>query len=792
MRNIKKVAVLGSGIMGSSIACHLANAGLEVILLDRVDEAFVESTDQKDRNRIVNHSLQATIKSKPAPLYDKTFKSRIQTGNFEDHMYMIKNCDWVIEVIIENLEIKKNLLSKVIPHLNSNAILSSNTSGIPIHKIIEDATEDIKSRFLGTHFFNPPRYLALLEIIPTADTKEDVTEFVLNFGRNRLGKDAILAKDTPAFIANRVGVVSMAKIFELTEKYKLPISVVDKLTGSALFRPKTGTFRLGDLVGMDTAVKVIKDLKQALEDDKDVTTLEVSDSIHWLIENRFFGNKTNQGFYKKSKNDKGEKLILELDLENKEYIEKPNLKLDSLNKAKQIEDPNKRLKALLSSDDAGGKLISESLAFLFSYASQRIPEICNSVDAIDRAMKAGFAWKYGPFEYWDLIGFNEGIELIKKYNYEIPEWVRSLENDGAFSSFYNQVDGKLTGFDVKEESHQIIPGQDKTINLRVLSAEKMVFQNEEINLYDIGDGVLCLEFTSKMNTIGGGVLKGLNKAIDIATEEEWKGIVIGNHADNFSVGANLMMIAMMAYQGDFDELNYAVRLFQDTSMRCRYSPIPIVMATQGYVFGGACELLMHCDAAVVAAESYIGLVEVGVGLVPGGGGTKEFALRLSDSLIKGGVDTPQLITHFKTLAMGQVSTSAYEAFNHHYLIKHRDHVTINKSKNIAMAKARVIQLAFNYVPPANKEILVLGKSGLATLYTAANELQKGNFASEHDIKIAHKIATVLCGGELSGKQIISEQYVLDLEREAFLSLCGEQKTLERIQHMLEFNKPLRN
>jgi len=796
MYQIKKAAVLGSGVMGSGIAAHLANIGLEVVMLDIVPFDLTE--EQKGvkalRNKIVNGSLKAATKSKPAPFYDKKLVSRIKTGNFTDDFDEIADCDWIIEVVIERLDIKQQIFEKVDKLRKKGSLVSSNTSGIPIHMMTDGRSDDFKAHFLGTHFFNPPRYLRLLEIIPTADTKEEVVDFFMEYGDRRLGKQTVLCKDTPAFIANRVGVYLMAKGMELTKEMGLNIVEVDKLTGPAIGRPKTGSYRLGDLVGLDVMDKVIKGLKANCPDDADVQAVELPKFFDHLIDNKFLGNKTKQGFYKKTgeRNEKGRPIILGLNLETLEYEATAPAKLPVLGVAKQIDHLDKRIKAIYKSDDKGGEFIRKSFASMFSYASLRYPEITEAVYNIDYAMTAGFAWELGPFEYWDIIGLAKGIEDAEAEGEKVADWVKEMK-DAGFESFYSSENGMRTCYNPATKKYEALPSAESFIVLDNYKEKAPVFKNDEMTLHDIGDGVLCLEFTSKMNSIGEGILRGVQESIRIAEEDGWKGIVIGNNAQNFSVGANLMLIGMLAFQQQFDELNMAVKLFQDTTMRCRYSSIPVVSATQGYVFGGGCETLMHCDAASVAAESYIGLVEVGVGLIPGGGGTKEFALRTSDSFFEGDVMMPSLIERFRTIATAAVATSAAEAYQHGYLIKGRDEVVMNAKRNIAEAKHKVLYLSEGYAAPIpRKDIKVLGRAGMATLYAAAHSLKLGRYASEHDIKIAQKIAYVLCGGDLSETSLVSEQYLLDIEREAFLSLAGEQKTLERIQHMLEKNKPLRN
>jgi len=795
MFRISKIAVLGSGVMGSGIACHLANCGFRVLLLDIVppDLKEDERTNKKARNRLVDTALQNAVKSKPSPLYHKEFIKRITTGNLEDDLKEIKSCDWVIEVVVERLDIKKSLFEKVEQYRTPGTLISSNTSGIPIHQMAEGRSADFQAHFLGTHFFNPPRYLRLLEIIPTAMTRKEVVDFFMQFGDINLGKRTVKCKDTPAFIANRVGVYAMSKIYQLSEELGLDINTVDKLTGPVMGRPNTGTFRLSDLVGLDTAVKVIEGIQKNCPEDEQIHKLQMPGYLKFLVDNKWFGNKSNKGFYYKTdeKDDKGKSIIYGLNLKTQTYEPPQKINLPSLGVSKQTDELGHRLKAIIKMDDAGAKLIARSLAGLFAYASNRIPEISDNLYSIDDALKAGFAWDLGPFEYWDAIGLEQGIALAGEYGETLAPWVAEMKTLG-YTSFYTR-DGRVKIYDPSTKTMEPIPGREDLVNLFALAQTKPVYQNPDAVIHDIGDGVLCLEFKSKANTIGEGVVRAINEGIQIAEDGAWKGLVIGNHGKNFSVGANLMMIAMSAYQQEWDELNFAVQTFQNTTMRCRYSRIPVVIATQGYTFGGGCETLMHCDAAICAAESYIGLVEAGVGLIPGGGGTKEFALRISDSFFEGDVMIPTLIDKFKTIALAAVSTSAEEAFGLGYLLRNKDRVVYNLDRNITEAKLKVLELADEYVmPQPRQDIQVLGQQGLGALYIAAHSLRLGNYASDHDIKIAKKTAWVLCGGDLSGPQQVSEQYLLDIEREAFLSLCGEQKTLERIQYMLENNKPLRN
>ena len=793
MRRIKKVAVLGSGLMGSAIACHLANAGLQVLMLDLATDTAAKG-GAKSRNSIAETALANALKSKFAPLFDKQFAARISTGNFEDDFFRIQDCDWVIEAVTERLDIKHQILEKADLYRKPGSLISSNTSGIPIHLMLAGRSEDFCRHFCGTHFFNPPRYMRLLEIIPTPRTSPEVVDFLMHFGDIYLGKQTVLAKDTPAFIANRVGVYAMAKIYQLTTDIGLTITEVDALTGPAIGRPKTGTFRLGDLVGHDTALKVIQGLRQNCPHDEQTAAFEVPDYLKFLTDNNFLGDKTGQGFYKKTgeKDEKGKPVSLALNLQTLAYEQQPRPSLPSLAVAKQTEHLGPRIKAVFDAGDKGGELVRRSLLGLFAYVSNRIPEIADKLYSVDDALRTGFAWELGPFEYWDLIGVRRGLEMAVQQGEKMAPWVQEMLDSG-FETFYKRENGKRYFYDIASKSMQALPGANEFILLDNYRGNQPVYQNPEVVLHDLGDGVLCLEFQSKANTIGEGVLRGINDAIAMAETGDWKGLVIGNNAKNFSVGANLMMVAMMAYEQEWDQLDFAVRLFQNTIMRCRYSGIPVVLATQGYVFGGACEMLMHCDAAVCAAESYIGLVEAGVGLLPGGAGTKEFALRTSDAFFEGDVQMPTLIERFKTIATATVATSAVEGYRHGYLQPRKDSVVMNAMRNIATAKQKVLELAEHYVQPIQREdVTVLGRSGLATLYVAANEMKLGKYASDHDVRIARKIAWVLCGGDLTGQQQVSEQYLLDIEREAFLSLCGEPKTLERIQYTLTNNKPLRN
>ncbi|MCB9308759.1 MAG: enoyl-CoA hydratase/isomerase family protein [Lewinellaceae bacterium] len=794
-KRIKNVAVLGSGVMGSGIACHLANIGLDVLLLDILPN-LDENTPSHLRNSVASTALTNAIKSKPDPLYKSGFASRIKVGNLTDDISKISTCDWIIEVVVEKLEIKKKIFESVDTYRSEGSLVTSNTSGIPIHSLAKGRSDDFKKNFCGTHFFNPARYMALFEIIPHAGTSEDVIAHWMHYGEVFLGKKSVLCKDTPAFIANRIGFYSGNKVSELTQHYHLSIEAVDKLTGDTIGWPNTGSFRLLDLVGLDVSVKVTEGvIKNAPHDEyvqkiKDRTTPKFT---QFLLDNKWLGDKTGQGFYKKTeeKDANGKRVILALDLDTLEYrpMEKPMLPAVGI--SKKVEIMSKRLQDIIELEDSSGKFIRDLIIGIIAYSANRIPEISDQIYSIDDAMKAGYAWGYGPFEYWDLIGFHKVRNLASELGESIPSWIDEMDAAG-FSTFYKRENGKKYYYDRINKTYQLMPGSDESLHLDNYRNQSPVYKNSECVLHDIGDGVLCLEFTSKANAIGEGIGQGVIEAIQIAESSDWKGLVIGNNAKNFTVGANLMGVAMVAGMGDFDKLEKMVDGFQQVNMTMRYSKIPVIVATQGYVFGGGCEMLMHADGAICHAESYIGLPEVGVGLIPGGGGTKEFALRASDAFFEGDVQIPTLIEKLKTIATATVSTSAELAFDYGFLQNERDVMEMNLSRVLNHAKQTVIHLSENYTAPEKKKITVLGRGGLATLYTAINEFFLGKYMSAYDVEISRKVAYVLCGGDLTGQQLVSEQYLLDLEREAFLHLLGQQKTIDRIMYMLQNNKPLRN
>lgn len=789
-RSIKKIAVLGSGVMGSRIACHFANIGVEVILLDIVPKDAVDGI--KSRNKIVDDALAFALKSNPSPIYKKTFAKRITTGNFDDNMKDIATCDWIIEVVVERLDIKKQVFEKVELYRKPGTLITSNTSGIPIHLMNEGRSEDFQKHFCGTHFFNPPRYLKLLEIIPTTNTSSEVFDFLMHYGELYLGKTTVLCKDTPAFIANRIGVYGIMSLFHLVEKMNLSIDEVDKLTGPVLGRPKSATFRTCDVVGLDTLVHVANGVSASCPKDEAIEVFKIPEYVAKMVANKWLGSKTEQGFFKKVKGADGKSEIHSLDLKTLEYKASTKAKFATLEATKSIDNLRNRMKVLISGKDKAGEFYRASFFGLFAYVSNRIPEITEDLYKIDAAMNAGFAWELGPFEVWDALGVSDTVKVMESVGNKPAQWIYDMLSSGA-TTFYKVENGKRKYYDIPSKSYKTIPGTESFIQLDAIRGEKTVWKNSGAILTDIGDGILNLEWNTKMNAIGGEVIQGINTAIEIA-EKDFRGLVISNEGSNFSAGANVGMIFMMAVEQEYDELNFAIKAFQNAMMRVRYSNIPVVVAPHNMALGGACEMSMHSDRVVAHAETYMGLVEFGVGLIPGGGGTKEFAVRLSDGLQEGDIELNNFRDRFLTIGQAKVSTSAYEAFDLGYLRKGKDVVVISRNRLLGEAKLNCIELAeAGYTKPLHrKDIRVLGKQALGLAYLGANSMLSGHYISEHDAKISQKLAWVLCGGDLSAPTLVSEQYLLDLEREAFLSLCGEKKTLERIQSILTGGKILRN
>ena len=795
-RRIKHVTVLGSGIMGSGIAAHFANIGVEVLLLDIVPFELSDAEQKKGltledkvvRNRIAAENLEKLKKSSPALLYTPKFADRIKVGNFDDDLKKIKDTDWIIEVVVERLDIKKSVYEKIEQYRKPGTLVSSNTSGIPIHFLTEGRSEDFKKYFAGTHFFNPVRYLPLLEIIPTPDTDKDVIDFYMSYGAKFLGKTTVLAKDTPAFIANRIGVFGIMNIFNTIQKLGLNISDVDKLTGPVIGRPKSATFRTADVVGLDTLVHVANGVRESgVEQDLFKDQFAMPSYIDFLMENKFLGSKSGQGFFKKVKGEDGKSEILGLNLDTLEYELQGKGNFPTLELTKNIDKPIDRFKVLIGGKDKAGEFYRASFGAMFAYVSHKVPEISDDIYKIDDAMKAGFGWENGPFEIWDAVGVQKGIELAKEAGFEVSDWVKNVE------SFYKvSEEGQTNYFQKESGNYAKIPGKDAFIILDNLRKNKTLWSNSGASIIDLGDGIINFEIKSKMNSLGGEVLDGLNRAIDLA-EKEYDGLVIANQGTNFSVGANLAMIMMMAIEQDWDDLNMAIAYFQKSMMRVRHSSIPVVVAPHQMALGGGCEMTMHADRVVAAAETYIGLVEVGVGVIPGGGGTKEFTLRTSRDFHSDDVKTNRLRDAFMNIAMGKVATSAYEAFEMGILEEHKDIVAVNRNTQIAEAKQVARMMAdHGYTQPIEQKVKVLGKDALGMFYVGTDQMLAGKFISEHDKKIADKLANVMVGGNLSEPTVVTEQYLLNLERETFLQLCGERKTLERIQYMLQKGKPLRN
>lgn len=789
-RSIKKVAVLGSGVMGSRIACHFAGIGVQVLLLDMVPKGAEESTKPAERNKLVNEALQAVIKSNPSPVFTKDVVKRITTGNFDDNLKEIAGCDWIIEVVVERLDIKQMIYEKVEKFRKPGTLITSNTSGIPIHMMAEGRSDDFKKHFCGSHFFNPPRYLRLLEIIPTPHTDPEVVNFLMEYGDLFLGKTTVLCKDTPAFIANRIGVFSIMSIFHIMNKLGLSIDEVDALTGPIIGRPKSATFRTADVVGIDTLVKVAKGVADNCPGDEAKDIFTIPSWLDTIVTNNWLGDKTGQGFFKKTKSATG-KEILTLNLQTMEYGARVKPKFASIEAAKPVDDLKQRIKMLSSAPDKAGEFYKLFHFSLFSYISHRIPEISDEIYRLDDAMMAGFGWEIGAFETWDTIGVAKTAEAMKAAGYKVAGWVDEMLASGA-TSFYKVDAGKRLYYDVPSKSYKALPGGEAFLVLNN-HADKLVWKNSACRLYDIGDGVAGFEWSTKMNSIGGEVLEGLNKAINIA-EEKFKGLVIANESANFSAGANVGMIFMLAIEQEYDELDMAIRMFQNSMMRVRYSSVPVVTAPHGLTLGGGCEMNLHADKVCAAAETYIGLVELGVGLIPGGGGTKEFALRAGDELHEDEPETVTLKNRFFSIATARVATSAQEAFDMGILRKGHDEVVMNIGRRIAEAKKSVIELYDQgySIPQPRKDVKVLGRMGLGAMLAGINGMWRGGYATDHDALVARKLAYVMCGGDLSEQSLVSEQYLLDLEREAFLSLCGEKKTLERIQSVLKSGRPIRN
>jgi len=799
---IEKAVVLGAGTMGARIAAHFANAGLPCVLLDIVPPG----SPAGDRNKIVRAGLEAAKKAKPAAFFTASLADKVEIGNFDDDLARCAEADWIIEVVAENLEIKKNLLARVAPFRKPSAIVTTNTSGLPVHLIAEGMTEEFQQHWAGTHFFNPPRYLKLVELIPGPKTSPGVVETLTDFCDRRLGKGVVLAKDTPNFIANRVGTFSMLNALRLMTSLGMTIEEVDACTGPAVGQPKSATFRTADIVGLDVLVHVVKNIYEAVPNDESREIYKVPPFIEEMIRRGWLGDKTGQGFYKRVKGG-GEKEILTLDVNTMEYRPRQKAKFASLEAGKAIEDSRERLRALVGpllegqKSDKAQQFLWGALSEMCLYAARRIPEISDNVEDVDRAMRWGFAWEMGPFEQMDALGVTAFAAQVRKEGRALPPVIEKLLASGR-KSFYESEKGKTAAFDFKTGAVKPVEEPKGVIILKSLKeAGREVERNTGASLIDLGDGVVCCEFHGKMNAIGADLIAMLHKGLK-RLQTDFDAMVIANQAVNFSVGANLMLVLVGAQEQEWDELHMAVKQFQNVNLALKYAPKPVVAAPQGMALGGGCEIGLHSAKIQAAAEAYIGLVETGVGLIPGGGGTKEMLIRANEHSA-GGEDLDlfhAMKPVFETIAMAKVGTSAEECREFGFL-RRDDGVSMNRDRLVADAKETALGLVRGGWKPLaaswqegarTTQIKVLGEAFLAPAKLAIHMLQRGGHATEYDGQVGRKLANILAGGALSSSQMVSEQYVLDLEREAFVSLCGEKKTQERMAHTLKTGKPLRN
>ncbi|RBW71250.1 3-hydroxyacyl-CoA dehydrogenase/enoyl-CoA hydratase family protein [Bacillus taeanensis] len=794
---IYKAAVLGSGVMGSGIAAHLANIGIPVLLLDMVPKALTNEEKAKGltledkivRNRIGNEAKQRLLKQKPASLAVKENSSLIEIGNFEDDVQRLHEADWIIEVVVEKLEIKKKIFEQVDRYRRQGTIVSSNTSGISIKKMAEDRSEDFKQHFLGTHFFNPPRYLKLLELIPTKDTKPEIVTTMHKFVEEVLGKGAVLAKDTPNFIANRIGTYGLLAAVQEMIKGGYTIGEVDDMTGPLIGRPKSATFRTLDVVGLDTFIHVANNVFDQV-DGKEKEMFKVPEFMKKMAEKSWLGSKSGQGFYLKKKTKDGSE-IFELNISSLQYERKKKMKTPSMEAAKRMKSTSEKLRTLLYSGDRAGTFLWEMTKAVLLFSAEKAYEISDSIYAIDQAMKWGFGWELGPFEIWDAVGVEKAVRKMKEAGEEVPEWIEEMLAAGFFS-FYSEAEGERSYY--HHGKYVPIAENKKVIRLSTLKKQTPVLKkNSGASLVDLEDGVLCLEFHSKSNAIGIDILQMINAAID-EIEQGYAGLVIGNQGKNFCVGANLALMLMEAQDDNYFEIDFMIKMFQRTMSRIRYAKKPVVAAPFGMTLGGGTEVCLPAVGMQASFETYIGLVEVGVGLIPGGGGNKELYMRMSEGLPHGiNLDLQRIANKtFEQIAMAKVSSSAQEARKNGFL-RESDGITINNDSLLYDAKQKVLQLYNqNFQPRQSKKIQVVGESGYAAMLMGAQSMKYGGYISDHDMKIAKKLAYVIAGGKVAYGTFVEEQYLLDLEREAFLSLIGEPKTQERMQYMLVNGKPLRN
>ncbi|MBW2137211.1 MAG: enoyl-CoA hydratase/isomerase family protein [Deltaproteobacteria bacterium] len=808
-KKIEKVGVIGAGVMGATIAAHMANAGMDTVLLDIVPPELTEEDKKKGltpesrefRNKLSNKGLENALKSRPASFYLPEYARLIRTGNMEDDLETLKHVDWIIEAVVERLDIKRAVFEKIEPLLDPEKIITSNTSGISAAAMSEGRSEVFKRRFAVTHFFNPPRYMKLLELVPGPGTEPEAIEALDETADRVLGKGVVKAKDTPNFIANRIGVFGILSVIRTMMDLGLSIEAVDQLTGPVIGHPKSASFRTADLVGLDTLVHVARNVYEGAPEDERRDVFQPPDLINKMLEGNLLGEKAKQGFYKVSKDEKGGKAILSLDYETMQYKPQEEVRLAGLEMARNTPGTSARIKALFYADDLAGQFTFRTVSEMLIYTANRIPEIADDIPSIDNAMKWGFAWKMGPFESWDAIGLGQSVVKMKKEGFEIPGWIEDMLQAGN-DSFYRKEADVLSFYDPLSGGYKPMPERPGVILLSSLKdREKKVAGNQGASLIDIGDGVACLEFHTKMNALGEDVINMVQKAVDIVTRD-FDGLVIGNHGENFSAGANLPLILFTAQEEEWDDLEWMVKVFQDSFMKLKYMEKPVVAAPAGMALGGGCEICLAADRVRYGAETYMGLVEMGVGLIPAGGGTKEMLLRNTEHLFEvqpGGVYPRQIelmpfvARAFETIALARVSTSGPEAVKLGYL-RPTDKMTINRDYLIDEAKKTVLAMnTEGYRPPRPaEEIRVAGRDAFAVLKLALWTMHEQGYATDHDVTVAEKLAYVLCGGDVFADTRVSEQYLLDLEREAFVSLCGHPKTQERIQHMLQTGKPLRN
>ncbi len=795
MKQINKAAVLGSGVMGATIAAHLANAGIQVLLLDIVPRepnytekaAGLTLESRGVRNRIAQAGFDGLLKMKPAPFLIPAYASYVTVGNFEDDMALLKECDWVVEVVLENMEIKKKLFTeKVVPNLKEGAILTTNTSGLSINEMAAVLPEAVRKNFLVTHFFNPPRYMRLMEMVPCADTDPAIVTFMEDFLSVRLGKGIVYGKDTPNFIANRIGVYAGANAGKHMLEMGFTVEEVDAITGAAMARPKTATYALWDLVGIDTAVRISGNTHEILVNDDEREMFKVADFMTKMVENGLTGKKAKKGFYKREKVD-GKDVKFYYDYQSGDYKPVQLPKFASVQASKQFDDPGQRLKSLVNGKDNAAEFAWKTVRDTLLYTAKRIPEIADDVVNIDSAMKWGYNWELGPFEMIDALGVATFVARAEEDGLTVPDYLKKVER------FYTIEDGKSYFYNIQDNGYREIPRPASAISLTILKRNnKVVEKNSGASVIDLGDGVFCLEYHTKMNAIGGDILSMIHKGIKRA-EEEAVGLVIANEGGAFSAGANLMMLAMAIAEGEYDEINQLVKNFQKAMMAIKYSKIPVVAAPHQLALGGGCETCLHADAINPHAETYMGLVEIGVGLLPGGGGTKEMAIRAIKLAEENDTDvSPFIFKNFQSIAMGKVSTSAAELYGMGFM-RQGDAITMNIDKRIHDAKLKAIALAANYRPGQSlTNLKAPGRSVAASIKAQLWNLRSGGFISEYDQYLASGIADVIAGGDVPAGTLITEEYLLDLERETFVRFCGQKKTGERIQHMLKKGKPLRN